>query len=139
LEMKCLTLTKTCKRLSSTPTKSDTMVAASKMTTHVTRAKDFGMHLDGKHLGEIFIPFKMEGTTVYFESRAPTWQEIEELPHIEMTSVEVWNQKEVQLQVNKVTETGPCPTIAGPCPTNDGNWNQWDRLNQFDQANRKTD
>jgi hypothetical protein len=33
-----------------------------------TCAEDFRMHLDGKHLGEIFIPFKMQGTTVYFES-----------------------------------------------------------------------
>jgi hypothetical protein len=62
-------------------------------------------HLDGKHLGPIFIPFKMQGTTVYFDSRAPTLQEIEELPSVEMTNVAEWNPRDVQLRISRARMT----------------------------------
>jgi hypothetical protein len=43
--------------------------------------KEFGIHLEG-----IFIPFEMKGTTISFNSRFPSNQEIDDLPHIVMTS-----------------------------------------------------
>jgi hypothetical protein len=94
-----------------------------------TRSEDFGMHLDGKHLGHIFIPFKMQGTTVYFESRAPTWQEIKELPSVEMTSIEEWNPKDVQLRIHNTTVGKLVAKV------DDSNMNQWSRLNYFEKHN----
>ena len=60
--------------------------------------EEFGIHLDG-----IFIPFEMTGTTISFDSRFPSDQEIDDLPHIVMTSPDTWKPKEVTLRhISKV-------------------------------------
>jgi hypothetical protein len=60
--------------------------------------EEFGIHIEG-----IFIPFEMTGTTISFESRFPSNQEIDDLPHIVMTSPETWKPKEVNLRhISKV-------------------------------------
>ena len=55
----------------------------------------FGIHTD-----QIFIPFQTAGTTVYFESEAPTLEQVEDLsiPHIVLTSEEPWDPQTVQLR-----------------------------------------
>ena len=59
-----------------------------------TRVKEdgFGIWADGIH-----IPFELQGTTVYFESRAPTSKEIEELPSVTLTRQELWDPRNVDL------------------------------------------
>ena len=59
-----------------------------------TRVKEdgFGIWADGIH-----IPFELQGTTVYFESRAPTFKEIEELPSVTLTRQELWDPRNVDL------------------------------------------
>ena len=59
-----------------------------------TRQEDegFGIVAEGLH-----IPFEMRGTTIFFESRAPTSHEIETLPAITLTRQEVWDPRSVDL------------------------------------------
>ena len=52
----------------------------------------FGIWADG-----IFIPFSNQGTKIYFESRAPSHREIEQLPHVVLTRQETWDPKHVDL------------------------------------------
>ena len=52
----------------------------------------FGIWADGLH-----IPFAIQGTTVFFESRAPTFKEIEELPCVVITRQELWDPRKVDL------------------------------------------
>lgn len=42
---------------------------------------------------EMFIPFCMDGSAVYFESRVPSQHEFETLPHIVLTSKERWDPR----------------------------------------------
>ena len=52
----------------------------------------FGIWIDGFH-----IPFQLRGTTVYFESRAPSPQDIESLPSVVLTRQETWDPHTVDL------------------------------------------
>ena len=52
----------------------------------------------GITIGDVFIPFEMQGTTIYFDSRTPTDNEIETLPHLVLTRDEPWNPSEVELR-----------------------------------------
>ena len=55
-----------------------------------TRKEDegFGITADG-----LYIPFEIQGTTIYFESRAPTKHEIETLPAVTLTRQELWDPR----------------------------------------------
>ena len=55
--------------------------------------RDFGLQADGDTL----IPFCMEGTVVYFESRVPTDDELMECRHITLTSDEEWDPATVSI------------------------------------------
>jgi len=48
----------------------------------------------GMEVQDIFVPFAMFGTTCNFTTRTPTSWELENCPHLEMTSDAVWNPKE---------------------------------------------
>ena len=52
----------------------------------------FGIWVDGVH-----IPFEVQGTTVYFESRAFTQHELENLPSITLTRQELWDPQNVDI------------------------------------------
>ena len=52
----------------------------------------FGFWADGLH-----IPFEIQGTTVYFESRAPDQQEVETLPSVTITRQELWDPQHVNI------------------------------------------
>ena len=54
----------------------------------------------------LFIPFIMDGTTVYFESRVPTSDEIDSLAHVELTRDDPWDPKRVQLRISSVQFAG---------------------------------
>lgn len=60
-----------------------------------TVSDGFGLHSD-----ELFIPLQTTGTTVFFESRAPSLAEIEsdDIPHIILTSEDPWNPHTVTLR-----------------------------------------
>ena len=62
-----------------------------------TRKEDegFGITADG-----LYIPFEIQGTTIYFESRAPTKHEIETLPAVTLTRQELWDPKSVDLSLH---------------------------------------
>ena len=51
----------------------------------------------GIETDQLFIPFETSGTKVQFQCRAPTSFELEECPHIELTSKVPWNPNTVQL------------------------------------------
>jgi hypothetical protein len=44
---------------------------------------------------DVFIPFQMDGTTIYFESRVPTPWELENCKGIQVTDDSVWNPSNV--------------------------------------------
>ena len=48
----------------------------------------------------MFIEMEMIGTKTIFESRVPSSREVEELPHIILTSSNPWDPKTVKLRVN---------------------------------------
>jgi hypothetical protein len=48
--------------------------------------------------GEVFIPFQMNGTALNFESRVPSKDEVDNLPHIVITANDAWDPKTVRLQ-----------------------------------------
>jgi hypothetical protein len=60
-----------------------------------TRNEAFGITLEEG----IFIPFDMKGATIFFETRAPTQTEIEELPHVVMTGDAPWDPVNVILRI----------------------------------------
>ena len=60
-----------------------------------TRDEPFGIGLEG---GDVFIPLKMKGVAVGFDSMMPTSAELEELPHVVMTSSNPWKPKDVELR-----------------------------------------
>ena len=68
--------------------------AGVKVRDDPTRVKEDGFGLTA---ASIHIPFNVDGTTVYFESRTPTDQEMASLPHVPITREETWNPKEVDL------------------------------------------
>ena len=87
------------------------------------KTRDFGVTGDGFH-----IPFKMQGTTVYFDSRCPTMWEYENCRIIELTVDMPWNPGEVnisatashKLTMEQVTYRNVCaldriPRRAEPC------------------------
>jgi hypothetical protein len=45
----------------------------------------------------LFVPFQMEGTTVYFETRVPTGWELENCKSIQVTDSTVWNPSNVTI------------------------------------------
>ncbi len=48
--------------------------------------------------GEVFIPFQLAGTALHFESRVPSDEEYDTLPHIIITSGDAWDPKTVRLR-----------------------------------------
>ena len=67
-----------------------------------TRMKDgFGIWAEGMH-----IPFQLHGTTVFFESRAPSAQDMERLPSITITRQELWDPQQVDLTRQDQTPHG---------------------------------
>ena len=55
---------------------------------------------------DFFVPFFMDGTTVYFETRAPTAWELENCRTVEVTDSTVWNLGHVMIaNVKKSEET----------------------------------
>ncbi|NIX54954.1 MAG: hypothetical protein GWN14_03225, partial [candidate division Zixibacteria bacterium] len=60
-------------------------------------------HPMGIDLDTVFIPFDSQGATIYFETHCPTDRELEECPHIIMTSDREWDPHNVSL--NKSTPT----------------------------------
>ena len=57
--------------------------------------EDFGITV-----GNTFIPFYMDGSAVCFDSRVPSSEEIESLPHMIITSSEPWDPKNKPLRVS---------------------------------------
>ena len=58
---------------------------------------------------DLFIPFLMDGTTVYFETRVPTEWELENCKHVEMTDDSLWNPS--QVTISNVTSTQDLPLV----------------------------
>ena len=54
----------------------------------------------GITVGNTFIPFYMDGSAVCFDSRVPSSEEIESLPHVIITSSEPWDPKNKPLRVS---------------------------------------
>ena len=54
----------------------------------------------GITVGNTFIPFYMDGSAVCFDSRVPSSEEIENLPHVTITSSEPWDPKNKPLRVS---------------------------------------
>ena len=57
--------------------------------------EDFGITV-----GNSFIPFYMDGSAVCFDSRVPSSEEIESLPHVIITSSKPWDPKNKPLRVS---------------------------------------
>ena len=53
---------------------------------------------------EVFIPFKTDGTTVYFNSRAPTQREIIECTRIIITGETEWDTQSVRMVLVQTNE-----------------------------------
>ena len=68
-----------------------------------TREQEEGF---GLRIEDVQVPFSMEGTVTYFESRHPTQEEIEDMaiPHQVITREEEWDPKKVQLR--NICKTG---------------------------------
>ena len=54
----------------------------------------------GIKVGNTFIPFYMDGSAVCLDSRVPSSEEIESLPHVIITSSEPWDPKNKPLRVS---------------------------------------
>ena len=54
----------------------------------------------GITVGNTFVPFYMDGSAVCFDSRVPSSEEIESLPHMTITSSEPWDPKNKPLRVS---------------------------------------
>jgi hypothetical protein len=67
----------------------------------------------GIHTHELFIPFRTHGTTIYFDSLAPSQKEIEDMaiPHIQITDPEPWNPHTVKLRSNSPTPNLPIENV----------------------------
>ena len=48
-------------------------------------------------MGMLRIPLQIRGTKIYFKSRSPTRQELEDCVHINMTSLVPWEPSQVKL------------------------------------------
>jgi hypothetical protein len=68
--------------------------------------EDFGIITN-----ELFVPFNMDGSAVYFESRVPSQSEMDNLPHFVITSKDRWDPHGRPLRVGQL-ETG-IPTNRG--------------------------
>ena len=66
---------------------------------------DFGITLE-----DLFVPFAMQGTITYFETRAPSPEELDNLPQFVFTSDAPWNPKDICLRRPPPT---PCVQLAG--------------------------
>ena len=53
----------------------------------------------GMDTGEVFIPFQLDGSAISFESRVPTWHELDNLPHFVITSREKWDPHRNPLRI----------------------------------------
>ena len=62
---------------------------------------------------QLYIPFQIDGTTVYFDTRAPTLHEMENLPYAVLTSEERWDPSRVRLRISATTSY---QAIEGPRP-----------------------
>ena len=51
----------------------------------------------GISIAELCVPFKMDGTTVYFETRVPTAWELENCRNVQVTDSAVWNPSTVTI------------------------------------------
>jgi hypothetical protein len=80
-------------------------VTVSDDPTDGTRA--FGISTDDVH-----IPFKMDGTTVYFETRVPTQYELENCKTIQVTDDTVWDPSSVSIASVTVTSDLPLVEIS---------------------------
>lgn len=105
------------------------------------KTRPFGISLDDDN----HVPFKMEGTTVYFESRAPTEWELENCKVIEVTDDTVWDPSAVTIS-SLITDTSAnIPLIematrreimsmnVKPQPNVDG-YDDYSDLTQFDES-----
>jgi hypothetical protein len=56
----------------------------------------------------LFIPFESKGTTVYWDSRAPTFDKIDDLdiPHLVITADEPWDPQAIDMQPFRKQTTG---------------------------------
>jgi hypothetical protein len=54
----------------------------------------------------VFIPLQIKGTTVFFDSHTPTSDELENCPHIVLTSDNPWNLGTEELGCSDITVTG---------------------------------
>ena len=66
--------------------------------------RPFGISGDG-----LFVPFQMDGTTVYFETRVPTSWELENCKSIEVTNSTVWNPSNVTIA--SITTNSDLPLV----------------------------
>ena len=53
---------------------------------------------------DTFIPFYLEGSSISFDSHHPSNYEIENLPHVEITSMEKWDLKSKPLRLSAITQ-----------------------------------
>jgi hypothetical protein len=61
----------------------------------------------GVSSNDFYIPFRMDGTTVYFETRVPTAWELENCKHIPMTDDSLWNPSQVTIATIATTSDLP--------------------------------
>jgi hypothetical protein len=67
---------------------------------------------------QLYIPFQIDGTTVYFDTRAPTLHEMENLPYAVLTSEERWDPSRVRLRISATTSYQAIETdLDRPCVT----------------------
>ena len=66
----------------------------------------YGDEAMGISHNDCFVPFRSQGTIIYFETRTPSQRELEELPHIELSSRYEWDPHTVAFpsqQPNEIT------------------------------------
>jgi hypothetical protein len=56
------------------------------------------------HKSELRIPFEAAGTTISFQSRYPTQEELDTCQHVTLTSDSNWNPRTVELGINSRSE-----------------------------------
>ena len=103
------------------------------------KARPFGISLDE----ERNVPFKMDGTTVYFETRAPTEWELENCKVIQVTDETVWDPSTVTISsiVTGVTDVPLIETITrrqimsmNTKPNDNSIQDDYSDLTSFDEA-----
>ena len=75
------------------------LINPNQMRHYGVTVQDNPYHEDQMHIAteddEFLIPLSHEGTTIFVDTRAPTAKELQELPHIEMTSKAPWDPRDV--------------------------------------------